>query len=75
MCSLCIEIVLVYIIYISSLVESMTKAWAHLAYLGNDPRKYSIGGNAGNLYKQIIDGGSSVHPLSILMDSKYTCDC
>lgn len=50
-CSLCIEIVLVYIISISSLVDSMTKAWAHMAYLGNDPRKYRIGGKAGNLYK------------------------
>lgn len=72
---MCIEIVLVYIVYISSLVDSMTKAWAHMVYLGNDPRKYSIGRKAGNLYKQIIAGGSSVHSLSVLMDSKYTRDC
>lgn len=40
-------------IYIPSRVDSMTKVWVYIVYLGSDPRKYRIGGRTGSLYKQI----------------------
>lgn len=51
--SLHFKTVLVHTICVPSQVDSMTKVWVYIVYLGMTPGSIGLGGRTGSLYEQI----------------------